>query len=212
MGMTGVFRHPEPAGAPVVAFDFDGTLTCRDSFVAFLTWRAGATAAAAGALRLLPAALTYAVRRDRGALKAAVADRLLGPVRRARLQADAQRFCDERYDSLMRSDAVACWDDWRRRGARLFIVTASPDILVAPFARRLAADGLIGTRLAFDREERFTGCLDGPNCRGPEKVSRLRAELGPTLTLQAAYGDTDGDREMLALAETPGLKVFTARP
>ena len=39
--------------------------------------------------------------------------------------------------------------DWQARGARLIIVTASPEIIVAPFARGLGADTLIGTRLAF---------------------------------------------------------------
>ena len=52
--MSGDFRHSDPpAGAtagepPVVAFDFDGTLTCRDSFVAFFQWRAGTARFAAG--------------------------------------------------------------------------------------------------------------------------------------------------------------------
>ena len=31
----------QPPTAPIVAFDFDGTLTVRDSFTAFLKWRAG---------------------------------------------------------------------------------------------------------------------------------------------------------------------------
>jgi phosphatidylglycerophosphatase C len=30
--------------------------------------------------------------------------------------------------------------------------------------------------------------------------------------LAAAYGDTAGDREMLAIAGTAGYRVFTARP
>jgi phosphatidylglycerophosphatase C len=114
--------------------------------------------------------------------------------------------------SLMRPDALRCWRDWRGRNARLYIVTASPEILVAPFAETLGADGLIGTRLAFDGEDCFTGRLDGLNCRGPEKVARLRAALGPSVRLDAAYGDTDGDREMLRLADIAGLKVFNARP
>ena len=63
--------------APVAAFDFDGTLTCRDSFVAFLQWRVGRTAFLAGLPALVPDALVYLVRRDRGALKAAAAKRCI---------------------------------------------------------------------------------------------------------------------------------------
>jgi phosphatidylglycerophosphatase C len=209
-----MLRQPSfpTTGPPVVAFDFDGTLTCRDSFVDFLAWRAGRFGFAARLPGLIPAVLAYGLNRDRGGLKGAFAQQFFGGVSRLRLEEDARRFAAARFDALVRPDALACWRDWRERGARLYIVTASPDILVEPFARRLGADGLIGTRLAFDPEGRFAGVLEGANCRGEEKVAWLRAALGPHLELAAAYGDSAGDREMLALAEHPGLKVFSARP
>lgn len=217
MGTTGMLRQAPsgdvpPSPGPVVAFDFDGTLTCRDSFVDFLVWKAGPLGFAARLPALAPLVAAYGRHRDRGILKAAVARRFLGPVRRAQLEEDARCFARARFDALIRPDALECWRNWRDRGARLYIVTASPDILVAPFAQRLGADGLIATRLEFDADGRFAGALVGANCRGEEKVTRLRAALGPDLRLAAAYGDTRGDREMLALAERPGLRVFTARP
>ena len=214
--MSGDFRQPEvsiPAEAlPVVAFDFDGTLTCRDSFVAFFRWRAGLLGFAAAVGGLAPDIAAHMIKPDRGKLKAAMARRFLGPIRRGDLEAETRRFAQTRAADLFRPDAVACWRDWRRRGARLLIVTASPEIFVAPFAALLGADGLIGTRLAFDGDDRFAGTLEGLNCRGPEKVARLQAALGEDLQLEAAYGDSDGDTEMLAFARTAGLKVFTARP
>jgi phosphatidylglycerophosphatase C len=212
MGTSGMIRHPEPVSSPVVAFDFDGTLTCRDSFIAFLAWRAHGVRLAARLVASAPFVLAYPLHRDRGRLKAAIARHFLGRIARDRLEAEAGRFADERFDALIRPDALACWRAWRNEGARLFIVTASPDILVAPFARRLGADGLIGTRLSFDAQGRFSGALKGANCRGEEKVARLRAALGPNLRLAAAYGDTAGDREMLAMADSPNLGVFKARP
>jgi phosphatidylglycerophosphatase C len=51
-----------------------------------------------------------------------------------------------------------------------------------------------------------------PNCRGPEKVARLKAAFGPDLEFRAAYGDTGGDREMLAMAEIKGYRVFKGTP
>ena len=212
MGTTGMHRQPPSSAPPPVAFDFDGTLTWRDSFMAFLAWRAGSLAFAAGLAASAPALLGYGLHRDRGRLKATVAARFFGGAGRDQLEAEARRFAGERFDALIRPDALACWRDWRAQGARLFIVTASPDILVAPFAERLGADELIATRLSFDAEGRFTGALEGANCRGQEKAARLRVALGGEARLAAAYGDTAGDREMLALADSPGLRVFTARP
>ena len=78
--------------------------------------------------------------------------------------------------------------------------------------RRLGAEALLGTPLTFDAEGRVTGAFDGANCRGEEKVRRLKAAYGEDLVLTAAYGDTSGDAEMLAIAQSPGFRVFTQRP
>jgi phosphatidylglycerophosphatase C len=197
---------------PIVAFDFDGTLTVRDSFTAFLKWRAGKIRYALGIVRLLPAALAYLFHRDRGRIKAQAVGEFLRGVPRERLEADAAAFAKSHSRQLLRPDAVAAWKRWRTQRVRLVIVTASPDILVAPFARGLGADVLLGTEIAYDAQGRVAGAFATPNCRGPEKVVRLKDRFGPELTVKAAYGDTSGDREMLAMAEIPGYRVFTGKP
>jgi phosphatidylglycerophosphatase C len=210
--MTTTLRQPEAPRPAVAAFDFDGTLTWRDSFIAFLSWRAGPAGFAFGAASLAPAALAYGLWRDRGRFKEAAARRFMKGAPRAEIEDQAARFCEQRFDKLIRPDALDCWRDWRARGAMLIIVTASPEMVVAPFARALGADGLIGTRLEVDEDDRLTGRLVGANCRAEEKVARLRALLGENPRLTAAYGDTAGDREMLSIAETAGYQVFKGRP
>jgi phosphatidylglycerophosphatase C len=205
-------RPGAPGPAPVVAFDFDGTLTVKDSFMAFLRWRVGAGRWAVGMARLLPASLAYLIHRDRGRIKAAAVAEFLKGTPRAELEAQAKRFAEACSRKLLRPDAVAAWKRWRNDHVRLVIVTASPDLIVAPFARGLGADGLIGTQLAFDAGDRVTGAFLTANCRGPEKVARLKAELGDDVELKAAYGDTAGDREMLAMAEIKGYRVFQGVP
>ncbi|HEY0052267.1 MAG TPA: HAD-IB family hydrolase, partial [Caulobacteraceae bacterium] len=116
------------------------------------------------------------------------------------------------WDRMMRPDALARWNDWKANGAEVVIVTASPEITVEPFARRLGAERLLGTRLTFDADDRVLGPLDGPNCRADEKVRRLQAVYGQGVRLAAAYGDTSGDTEMLAIAEEKGWRVFEGRP
>jgi phosphatidylglycerophosphatase C len=208
MGDIAQKRQAQVIYRPLVAFDFDGTLTSRDSFTAFLRWRFGARAYAAGMLTLVPDGARYVLNRDRGRLKAAATRRFLAGMARAELEAWAQTFASEQGRGLLRPDALRAWRRWQGEGARLVIVTASPETIVAPIARGLGADALLGTRLAFDGADRLTGGFEGENCRGPEKVRRLRAAFGEDVRLEAAYGDTDGDKEMLALADEQGLKVF----
>ncbi len=197
---------------PVVAFDFDGTLTVKDSFMAFLRWRVSGPRWFGGLIRLAPSALAYLVHRDRGRIKAAAVAEFLKGVSRNELESQAKTFAETCSRRLLRPDAVAAWKRWRNDHVRLVIVTASPDLIVAPFARGLGADGLIGTQLAFDSRDRVTGGFLTANCRGPEKVARLKAEFGDDVEVHAAYGDTAGDREMLAMAEIQGYRVFEGVP
>lgn len=206
---TPAAEGPEP---PIVAFDFDGTLTVRDSYTAFLKWRTPRAAWVLGGLRLIPAALAYLVHRDRGRIKADATKVFLAGVSRERLEADARAFAAQHSRSLLRPDAVIAWKRWRNERVRLVIVTASPDVVVAPFARGLGADDLLGTPLAYDSRDRITGAFASPNNRGPQKVVRMKAAYGEGLRVRAAYGDTDGDTEMLAIAEEPYFKVFTDTP
>ena len=197
---------------PIVAFDFDGTLTTHDSFMAFLRWRAGPARFALGMARLLPASMADVLHRDRGRIKASAVGVFLRGQTRTELNAAANGFADRAWPLMMRPDALAAWTDWQGRGALMTIVTASPEEVVGPIARRLGADVLLGTRLSYDAEDRVDGAFAGPNCRGQEKVARLEQRFGPDLRLAAAFGDTSGDREMLSIADQPGLRVFTGRP
>lgn len=204
---------PSPSkGRAIVAFDFDGTLTVRDSFTAFLRWHVGKRRWTKGLLRLTPALTAYARDRDRERIKAAATREFLEGLDRAELERRAETFAAKRWTRLMRPDALATWAAWGEAGAHRVIVTASPETTVAPFARRLGAEALLGTQLVFDGAGRVTGAFAGPNCRGEEKVRCLRAVYGAEVRLAAAYGDTSGDAQMLAIADEGGFRVFRARP
>ncbi len=199
-------------GIGLVAYDFDGTITARDSFMAFLKWRVPRGRYARGLIRLLPAAIFYLFHRNRGRLKAAAVKEFLAGLPKETVEAQALAFVENQATNLLRPDALRSWRYWQQRQARLVIVTASPDLIVAPFARGLGAEALIATELAVDAFGRLTGGFATPNCRGPEKVKRLRAIFGDDVRLAAAYGDTSGDTEMLRIAEHAGYREFREKP
>lgn len=208
MGSPALIHQPPRKDQAIVAFDFDGTLTVSDSFTRFLRWRAGSGGWFGGLARMAPDLAAYVGHRDRGRLKAASVREFLKGVPRIQLEEDAEAFAGQVWPGFLRYDALACWKDWGARGAYRVIVTASPETTVAPFARRLGAQALLGTPLVFDADDRVTGAFASPNCRGEEKVRRLRAAFGQDMRLAAAYGDTTGDTEMLAMAEEAGFRRF----
>ena len=206
-------RAPEEQRlGPLVAFDFDGTLTVSDTFLAFLRWREGAFYYHLNMAKLAPAAFSYLFHRNPGRLKAAIVRTFLRGLPMKDLEAEALEFATESSRFLLRPDAVKVWRRHRLDGARMLIVTASPEVIIAPFARGLGADLVLGTVLTTDKDGVLTGGLSGPNCRGPEKVKRLRDVFGPQVRLSAAYGDSDGDNEMLAIADHNFMRLFSGDP
>lgn len=205
---------PEGESPPksLVAFDFDGTLTVKDSFIAFLAWRSGAVRFLLGMVRLSPHLIAYVAHRDRGRLKAATISVFLKGLDKTALEASVAAFARLAAPKLLRPDALAAWHGWKSQGAHRVIVTASPEIMIAPFAKILGAEGLMGTQIALDETGRVTGELSSENCRAIEKVRRLESVFGPDMILTAAYGDTSGDTEMLARAKAKGYRVFKQKP
>jgi phosphatidylglycerophosphatase C len=83
------------------------------------------------------------------------------------------------------------------------IVSASFTSYLDPIAARLGFAAVLATELAVGDDGRLTGELVRPNVRGAEKVRRLDAWLGGRPAFVWAYGDSSGDRELLARADQP---------
>lgn len=190
----------------VAAFDVDGTLTTSDCVVPFLRRTAGT---APLIWRLLRSPLTVgsaALRRDRDALKAASAAAAFSGIELSVVETAGASFAQEIFDDRLRDDVVASLRDHVDAGDTVVLVSASFEVYLRPLAALLGATDVIATRLAADDRGALTGELDGPNCRGPEKVVRLHRWLdahagGREAVHVTAYGDSVGDRELLADAD-----------
>lgn len=190
----------------IAAFDVDGTLTSTDCVVPFLRRTAG-TPRLVRRLVGSPLGLGRAVvRRDRNALKAASAGAAFRGVPIELVEADAALFAREVHDRRLRADIVETLRRHRDDGDTVVLVSASFEVYLRPLAALLGAHHVLGTRLQVDEHGVLTGYLDGPNCRGPEKVVRLHEWLdgqagGREAVFVSAYGDSSGDRELLADAD-----------
>ena len=190
-------------GRTVAAFDFDGTLSRRDSLLPFLQHVCGANRLYRALGRTAPGVAAGLVRGrlDRDAAKDAVLVRLLAGRRWADVAAEGERFADLLLAGRLRQDTLARAEHHREQGDELVIVSASPAVYLAPLGARLGFDAVLATRLEVDPDGVLTGRMEGRNCRGPEKVARLEAWLAGDRPRVVAYGDSSGDRELLARAD-----------
>ena len=205
-----VLKSPATSKQVLAAFDFDGTLTYHDSFVPFLRFAFGNRLFAMRLLRMIPSTLCYLVGRiSRNDLKEKLITVYLTGAKEAWVKERAEAFCDVSWQRLMRPLGLTSVASQLEQGARVTICSASPELVLAPFARKLGI-GLIGTQLA-SVDGVLTGEIDGTNCRCEQKVIRLEAHYGPLsqYTLRA-WGDTRGDEQMLGAAHEPHWREFHA--
>jgi phosphatidylglycerophosphatase C len=197
----------------VAAFDLDGTLTRRDTLLPFLLRSCGPVTTGVALLAVSPLLVRAGLLggRWRDVAKEALLVRLLrGRPQEALAQAGEAFASDLLASGGVRREAQERAEEHRRAGHELVIVSASLELYVVPLGRLLGFDAALGTRMETDPEGRLTGRLLGPNCRGAEKAVRLREWLGGEAEVWA-YGDSRGDRELLAMAGT-GLRVHRRRP
>lgn len=213
----------EPCHPVIAAFDFDGTLTHRDTLLPFLRFLCGPRALTRSLLRhslSLGAAVTLDQPAQRDGVKERVLRELLAGRGHDDVQAAGERFARRLGQgppgTRLRATPISRWHWHRERGHDLVIVSAALEAYVAPFARALGGGAtVLATRLLVAENGALTGGLAGLNCRGAEKVRRLR-EWNPRPDAELwAYGDSSGDRELLAAADVgrrvgPGGRIMQA--
>lgn len=192
----------------VAAFDVDGTLTRRDCVVPFLVRLVGWPRLVAIALsRPLLLFRTAIGRGDRDRVKAHVVGRAVRGIDARRLSEEGSRFATTVASNWLRSDVMGRLSWHREQGHRIVLVSASLRPYLEPFAEHVlgGVDAVLCTDVEIGPDGRCTGRLAGRNCRGPEKARRLSDWVPASGAVIWAYGDSAGDREMLAMAHHPLL-------
>ena len=171
-------------------YDFDGTLYDGDStadFVFFCLRRHP------GLLLSLPPIAWQALRAltGRGSLTQMKSALFFRMARRVDLEAEAERF----WQDARTRQKLGKWFENTPRDLPVVIASASPEFELRHAAKLLGNNTLIGTRCAPD------GRLIGRNCKGEEKLRRIREAVGD-FTVRAMYtDDAKADAPLLAVAK-----------
>ena len=190
----------------IAAFDFDGTLTQRDTLMPFLRRGLGRPRFLGALLLCAPWLAAFAVRlipnhvAKQKLLLTTLKDRTL-----AEMDDWTGRWLAHDFPGQLQDWTMARLAEHLQAGHCCVMVSASPDIYLKRVAKQMDFDALLCTELEVV-DGRLTGMMQTPNCHGEQKVVRLKAWMikrygsPPDAVIQYAYGDTAGDKAMLRLA------------
>ncbi len=190
-------------------FDFDGTITKKDTMIDFLCYVFPLRKCFVCAIRLFPALLGYAF----GAVSDQIAkEKIIDYFFKGKnvdwLNDKAIQYAKNRLPKLIRQSAFKQLMWHRHQGDRIIIVTASIENWVKPWCDSYGFE-LIATKLEIDQNNCITGRFATKNCKGIEKVTRIMQVVNKKdFDRIFAYGDSDGDKEMLELADEKYVRWF----
>ena len=192
----------------VAAFDFDGTLTRRDTFNPFLARGLGWPRFLWALFRCSPWLVGYALHIvPNNVAKQKLMLLSLKGRSTTEIANWTTRWLAQDFPGQLQANALAQLAWHKNAGHCCVIVSASPDIYLKRVAKQMGFDALICTEMAVEGG-RLTGLMRTPNCHGEQKVQRLKVWMTERFGLDAAravtlyaYGDTTGDKPMLRMAE-----------
>lgn len=195
----------------LAAFDFDGTLTYRDSFPFFLFYCFGFFKTFFLFLFELSAIIQFFLgRMDRQLLKERFITRFFQGMPYKEVEALGNAFAQEKLSRLLRPEAMDRLLWHQNQGHRCVLVSASLEVYLIPWGIKKGFQEVLASRLKLEKENQIAGTLEGVNCRRGEKVKRLIETFGPLENyVLYAYGDSEGDKELLEIADFSYYRTFS---
>ncbi len=190
------------------AFDFDGTLTERDSLIEFIRFNRGDKGLALCLLRFLPYLIGMKIGLCRNwAVKQKIFSYCFKGMTIAEFDERCRMFADGSW-GMLRPKGLDKIKETLANGERVVVVSASIDNWVKPFFRELEGVLIVGTAIEIN-DGVLTGRFLTKNCYGEEKVNRL-LQLFPKRNdyWLTAYGDSSGDFAMLDFANEGFYRPF----
>ncbi len=178
----------------IALFDLDGTITRRDTLVAYIFGFCLRHPRRLLGFLLMPWHLAgFLVHRDRGRLKQALIQATLSGVSREEMARWNKRWVPRLLARATHAEARRQLEAHRSTGDHLILMSASPDLYVPAIARALGMNETICTGVRWDGVY-LDGKLTTPNRRDEEKLRcvQMLRQRNPDATL-TAYGNSSAD-------------------
>ncbi len=181
-------------------FDFDGTLSTKDSLDEFLKYSVGKKRYILNMLKFIPDLALWKLRIiDNSIAKERLFAIFFKGMDEALFRAKAKNFSLYRLDAIIDEARMKVLEQHQEGNSRVIIVSASMRCWLEPWCNKNGIE-LLSTELKFE-DKKFSGKFLTPNCHGEEKAKRIKEYLNlDEYETIYAYGDSSGDTQMLALA------------
>lgn len=118
-------------------------------------------------------------------------------------------FYKDRLSNILYGDAISMIKKLKSEGYDIYLISASPEFYIKRFADIPEVDKVIGTKFKF-KDGKFMREMDGFNCKGEEKVRRLKEVLEKEnieVNFKESYmfSDSLSDKPLLDLVGKPYL-------
>ena len=192
----------------IAFFDFDGTITSKDTMLEVIKYQKGKAGFYAGFFFNLP--LMIALKLNVVSSQFAK-EKMLAYFFRGMEEEEFQSACDLfstcELAAMIRPAAITEIEKLKKAGFKIVVVSASAENWVKKWCRDAGVE-LISSRLEV-KDGLITGKLRGLNCNGEEKAVRIQSAYNLSEYDEIyCYGDTKGDQQMLALATKAFYKPF----
>lgn len=186
----------------MAVFDFDGTITSKDTLLEFIIFACGKWKFLAGFLLHSPwLCLMKLHLYPNWKCKERIFSWFFKGMEYNAF-AELGRLFSERTDRILQQRTLELVNKRLGEGAAVYVISASIEEWVRPVCSKLGVDNVLGTRIEVDNQGLLTGRFMTANCYGKEKVRRLLdKEPRRSEYYLYAYGDSRGDREMLDFAD-----------
>lgn len=192
----------------IAFFDFDGTITKKDTLLEFIRFAHGNTKFRIGFIVNSPWLILFKFGFIKNhSAKEKILSYFFKGMPIEKFQQICNQFAKEIIPSLLRPAALVEIANLQLEGFEIIIVSASPGNWIRPWAEKQGYI-TISTELAISNFK-ISGKIDGKNCHGKEKVTRIKNIYNLTSFENIkAYGDSKGDIPMLKLANEFFYKPF----
>jgi phosphatidylglycerophosphatase C len=192
----------------IAFFDFDGTITTKDTLLVFIRYCKGTLPFYIGFLLNSPWLVAYKLKiiSNQKAKERVLRYFFKGTTAEA-FDEYCRKFANEAIPPLIRPGALEEIKKLQTEGVTVVIVSASPANWVTRWAEK---HGLLTIATILETKGgKLTGHIVDKNCHGEEKVCRIEKQytLSDYETVYA-YGDSSGDKPMLNLAKYKHYKPF----